>query len=176
MEKANKVVDIFATAKNKKGTYEEIPNVTGISLPEVTPGEGEIAGAGIFGTVAKPDFFNLEAMEASVTVSEEDSKTAELLENPSGIHLKLNYAVDKVNGLGQEDYNSHSAVIKGYPKVIPGGDVKKGEKGEFTHTVAVRYYKKSVNGKVLHEIDPLNGVLIINGVNYAKKLNNALNK
>jgi phage tail tube protein FII len=47
---------------------------------------------------------------------------------------------------------------------------------EVTVNIATSYYKLVKDGQVIHEIDPLNNKLVINGVDYAKKLNSALNK
>lgn len=172
---ANKVVDLFPTIKNSKNKYVEIPDMVSFSLPEVTFADGELTGAGIYGTINKPDIYSIDAMELALVVKSLNSTVRSAL-TPDGVEVRLNYAVDNVNGSGTETYTSYSAVVKGYPKNIPAAEVKKGEGQELTINIAVRYYKLSINGKVVFEIDPLNGKMTINGKDYAKKLNKALNK
>lgn len=171
---ANKIVDLYPTIKSGK-KYIEIEDVTSFSLPEVSFGEGELDGAGIIGKVNIPDPYSLEAMEASITAKGFSDGVLVAI-TPSGIDLRLNWAVDNVNGKNATSYTSYTATIKGRPKNIPGGDIKKGEGMEETVNIAVGYYKLVKDGRVIHEIDPLNGKLTINGKNYADAINKALNK
>lgn len=172
---ANKVVDLYSTIKNASGKYIEIGDVISFTVPEVTFADGEVAGAGILGTINIPDIFNIEAMEAVVT-TKSFSEGAIAAINPSGVSIRHNWAVDNINGGGDSAYTSYTATIKGRPKNIPGGDTKKGEAMELTTNIACSYYKLVKDGSVIHEIDPLNGKIIINGTDYAKALNTALNK
>jgi P2 family phage contractile tail tube protein len=172
---ANKVVDLYSTIKDSSGKYIEIGDVTSFTVTEVTFADGEVAGAGILGTVNIPDIFSIEAMEAAVTTKSYSEGAIEAF-NPSGVSIRHNWAVDNINGSGDGGYTSYTATIKGRPKNIPGGDTKKGEAMELTTNIACSYYKLVKNGKVIHEIDPLNGKIIINGTDYAKALNTALNK
>lgn len=171
---ANKVVDLFPTIK-KNGKYVEIENVTSFTTPEVAFADGEVSGAGILGTVNIPDIYNIDAMEASITASTYSDGIIEAI-NPSGVCLRLNWALDNVNGKGESSFTSYTATIKGRPKSIPSAEVKKGEAMEEELPIACSYYKLVKDGKVLHEIDPLNGKLVINGTDYAKDLNTALNR
>ncbi len=172
---ANKVADLYCTIKNPAGKYIEIGDVTSFTIPDVSFADGEVSGAGILGTVNIPDIFSIEAMEAAVTTkSFSDGVLAAI--NPEGVNIRHNWAVDNISGNNNGSYTSYTATIKGRPKNIPGGDTKKGEAMELTTNIACSYYKLSMNGRVIHEIDPLNGKLIIDGTDYAKKLNIALNK
>lgn len=171
---ANKVVDLYSTIK-KGGKYKEIEDVTSFSTPEVAFADGEVTGAGILGTVNIPDIFNIDAMEASVTTKSYSPEFVAAL-NPDGVEIRHNWAVDNIAGNGNSSYSSYTATIKGRPKNIPAAETKKGEAMELTVNIACWYYKLVKDGDVIHEIDPLNGKIIINGTDYAKALNTALNK
>ncbi len=171
---ANKVADLFPTIK-KSGKYIEIEDVTAFATPEISFADGEVSGAGIFGTVNIPDIYNIEAMEASITAKSFSTGVIAAI-NPSGVDLRLNWAVDNIGGTYDTSYTAYTATIKGRPKNIPAAEAKKGEGLEMTINIACTYYKLVKNGSVLFEIDPLNGVLIINGKDYSKELNKALNK
>ncbi|AJP51152.1 phage major tail tube protein [Pseudomonas simiae] len=56
------------------------------------------------------------------------------------------------------------ATLRGMLKEIDSGDWKAGETGEFKYAVAVSYYKLEVAGRLMYEIDPVNCVRVINGV------------
>lgn len=171
---SNKVADLYPTAKNKKGVYEELMDIISFETPDIEYGEGEITGAGVIGTVNVPDMGNISAPEAKVTGKSYEGM--EPLFNPDGVQLKLNWAIDRVNaGMGRT-YDSYSAYINGYPKNLPGGAKEKGNGQELEATIAVTYYKLLQNGKVFIEYNPLAGVLIINGVDVMEKINQAVGK
>ncbi len=171
---ANKVVDLFPTIKSGK-KYIEIEDVTSFTTPEVAFADGEVTGSGIFGTVNIPDIYNIDAMEATIT-SKSLSQGVLTAIDPSGVNLRLNWAVDNIGGTGETTYTSYTATIKGRPKGIPSLEATKGEGMEIELAIACSYYKLVKDGTVIHEIDPLNGKLTINGIDYASKLNKALNK
>jgi P2 family phage contractile tail tube protein len=171
---ANKVVDLYPTIKSN-GKYIEIEDVTSFSTPEVSFADGEVTGAGIMGTVNIPDIYNMDAMESSIT-AKSFSKGVIAAINPAGVDLRLNWAVDNVSGSGESSFTSYTATLKGRPKSIPAAEATKGEGMEVTVPIATSYYKLVKDGQVLHELDPLNNKLVINGVDYAKKLNSALNR
>jgi P2 family phage contractile tail tube protein len=56
------------------------------------------------------------------------------------------------------------ATLRGMLEEIDPGDWKAGEAGEFKYSVAVSYYKLEVAGRLMYEIDPINCVRVINGV------------
>lgn len=173
-KKVNKIVDFIVTAQDSSNRYVEIPDVESITAPDVAFADGEISGAGIFGTINRPDIFNIDAMESKVTLNSWSSE-AKLLLNPDGVSIKATYAIDSITPEGNSSYDTYTEIIKGWPKSIPGGDRTKGEKISLELTQSVRYYKLIVNGEVRTEISPMNNVLKINGVDYAAKLKAAFN-
>lgn len=56
------------------------------------------------------------------------------------------------------------ATVRGMLKEVDPGDWKAGEAAEFKYAVACSYYKLEVAGRVMFEIDPINCVRVINGV------------
>ncbi|MGN0337896.1 MAG: phage major tail tube protein [Lachnospiraceae bacterium] len=172
--RANKVVDLFGQIKNGS-SYEEIQNLLAFAVPDVTLGSSELNGAGMIGPVNVTDPSNIEAMEASITTSD-DSGNAALLNDPNGVELVLNWAVDKVGTDGSSEYIAHRAVIKGYASVIPGGEKKKGEAAEIEHKISVWYYKEEIDGKEVTLVDKFAPKCVINGVDLLEKLNKALSR
>ena len=56
------------------------------------------------------------------------------------------------------------ATIRGLLKEINPGAWTPGQKSEYTYSVSCNYYKLEIDGQVIHEIDPVNMIRIINGV------------
>lgn len=172
--KANKVADFFCQIK-KDGKYADLPNVVAFSTPDVSFGSNELGGSGMVGKVNIPDPSNIEAMESSVTTAD-DSGNAKLLNDPNGVEIILNWAIDKIGTDGTSEYIPHRAVIKGKATVVPGGEVKKGEAAEKEHKISTWYYKEEINGKTVTLIDIFAPKCQINGNDLLEKLNKALNR
>lgn len=56
------------------------------------------------------------------------------------------------------------ATLRGMLREVDPGSWKAGDKNEFKYAVSVSYYKLEVNGVLVYEIDPINMVRVINGV------------
>ncbi len=56
------------------------------------------------------------------------------------------------------------ATLRGMLKEVDTGDWKPGEAAEMKFAIALSYYKLEVGGRALYEIDPINCVRVINGV------------
>lgn len=56
------------------------------------------------------------------------------------------------------------ATVRGMLKEFDMGDFKAGDKAELKYSVAVNYYKLEIDGVTMYEIDPVNAVRVIDGV------------
>ena len=65
--------------------------------------------------------------------------------------------------------------VRGRHEEVEGGDGKVGEDTMFKAKTTCAYYRCEVNGKALVELDPINGVEIIDGVDRNAAINDALN-
>lgn len=172
--RANNVCDLLVRIKKGSG-YVELLNVTGFSVPDVTFGSSEMKGLGMIGTLNIPDPSNIEAMESSITTSD-DCGDAALLNDPDNVELVMYWAVEKIGTDGSSGYISHRVAIKGKAAVVPGGEKKKGEAAENEHKVATWYFKEEIDGKVITLVNMLAPKCVINGVDRLEKLNKALSR
>lgn len=62
------------------------------------------------------------------------------------------------------DVDAVEIVVRGRHEEIDQGSTKKGSVSEHKVKSALTYYKQSINGKTLIEIDMLNKIFIVNGV------------
>lgn len=56
------------------------------------------------------------------------------------------------------------ATLRGMLKEVDPGDWKAGDKAEMKYAMAVTYYKLEIDGRVMYEIDMVNAVRVIDGV------------
>lgn len=66
------------------------------------------------------------------------------------------------------------ATLRGMLKELDPGSWKPGDKAEFKYTVAATYYKLEIDGSVIYEFDPVNGVRVINGVDQLQQMRSQL--
>ena len=66
------------------------------------------------------------------------------------------------------------ATLRGLLKEVDPGSWKAGDKAEFKYTVGVAYYKLEIDGAVIYEIDPVNSVRVINGVDQLQQMRSQL--
>ncbi|MDA1813274.1 phage major tail tube protein, partial [Bacillus cereus] len=59
-------------------------------------------------------------------------------------------------------------------ELIAAGKAKAGDKTEIKYKLAVSYYRLSINGQVLIEIDPVNFVEVVNGIDRLAQVRAAL--
>ena len=57
-----------------------------------------------------------------------------------------------------------TVTLRGAVKEVDMGDWKPGDKAEIKHAMSVTYYKLEIDGRVMYEIDPLNMIQVIDGV------------
>lgn len=66
------------------------------------------------------------------------------------------------------------ATIRGMLTEIDPGSWKPGDKAEFKYAVSLSYYKLEIDGVVIYEIDPVNSVRVINGVDQLQQMRNQI--
>ncbi len=149
-----KNANIFANGISWLG---EVPSVT---LPKLQR-KMEDYRAGGMGAPVKLDH-GMEGLELSFSSTSMLREAINGFGNPLVDGEQLRFA-----GAYQSDDGASEAVevvVRGRYSELDFGDEKIGEKGERKHTFPVSYYKLTINGTVLVEIDIMNMVEIINGV------------
>lgn len=81
--------------------------------------------------------------------------------NIAGVYLRFAGALQR-DDTGEVD--TVEIVVRGRHSEIEMGDQEVGELGDFTVTSALAYYKLTWNGSTLIEIDPINMIEIVDGV------------
>ena len=92
----------------------------------------------------------------------------------AGIGVAATNARAQSSPVCDADVDRIEIVIRGRHEEIDMGEAKPGEGGEFKIKTAIVYYKLTWNGVTEIEADPLNGVLIVGGVDRRAAIRNAL--
>lgn len=79
-----------------------------------------------------------------------------------------------LQGDDSEGVDSLEVVMRGRFSEFDPGKAKAGDKTEIKYKLAVSYYRLSINGQVLIEIDPVNFVEVVNGIDRLAQVRAAL--
>lgn len=114
----------------------------------------------------------MEAMTMDFTLSQYDADVLKNFGVNNGATLPMT-----MRGALQAEGGAVIPVIinaRGMIKMVDDGTWKAGEKTQLKITAALRYYKRTIGGAVLHEIDVENMTRVINGVDQMADLRNAI--
>lgn len=132
-----------------------------VALPTLTRKMEEYRGAGMSGTVSMD--MGMEAMELGFTCGGPMRQVLRQWGTPTvdGVYVRFagNYQADDTGNVDHVE-----VIVRGRFSEIEMGDQETGEASEFTTTMAVAYYKLVWNGRVEMEIDPLNMIEFVDGI------------
>ena len=72
------------------------------------------------------------------------------------------------------DFTGVIATVRGMLREVDPGDWKAGDKAEIKYAVSPTYYKLEVDGSVIYEIDIINSIRVIDGVDQLAKMREQL--
>ncbi len=141
--------------------------VATVTLPKLTRKMEEWRGAGMDGTLEID--MGAEAMKMEWTMGGplRDVLRQYGITSVAGIFLRFAgaYQRDDTGGV-----DAIEVTVRGRHSEIDMGDAKQGEGGEFKVATSVAYYRLDWNGVTEIEIDVLNGVFIVGGVDRSSEL------
>lgn len=172
MPKVDQLVNNFAV-------YEDGIDYIGIAeveFPELSMLVEEIKGAGLSGNIEAVVIGHFEAMTAKFSFRTVTAAAVKM--NEPRIH-SLDCRVS------QQGYNSNSVkhqqeaikhILQTMPKKLTVGKAAVASTADASGEHAVYYYAMYRNGKKETEIDPVNFICMINGVDYLAEVRKALGK
>lgn len=140
-----------------------------ISLPEVNLQTVDLKG---MGAMSLPIPLTDE-LETTITRIGLDKGFAKALALKS-MKFECRFAQNIVKQDGTTKVIGVKAFIKGVPKSIPGGDLEPGATFEGPIPIATTRYQLIVDGKEQVLVDKIQGILKINGHDYAKDVSNVI--
>lgn len=154
----------------------EFLGITSVTLPDINWLTSTVSGAGLAGNIEAVIIGHLDAMTMTMnfrTVTQEAIRLTE----PRRHNIDLRVAQqdeDTVAGAIQVRKVKHVMVV--VPKAYKGGNVAPASAADASGDYAVRYWATFIDGKKVTEIDPMNYICVINGVDYLADVRTALGK
>ena len=173
MKHGNKTIQ-YSIYDRSAGNPDFIGETTSLKRPSLEMLTETMSGAGFAGEIDLPTLGQLSAMEYEISFKNANEKAIKLF-GQKAQHLEARWVTDVLDtATGKIGIRANKDIIKCIPKKIDLGSVEGNATNETSVTFEVTYFKHIQDGKALIEIDKLNNVFIINGVDYAKELREAL--
>ena len=142
----------------------KIPSAATVALPDISVQTVDFASLGTSGSVAIPTNGDVEAMSMTIR------PVSNVKELEKG--LTYNKLADIEIRVALQSFDQSSAQVKPFGRNITvrgmrlsrGSDeVERRRDSGPEYVISIFYYRETLDGEVLHEIDPLNTVFIHNG-------------
>lgn len=161
-----KILKNFSVYVDGRGYAGRVDEIT---LPKLTIKTEEFQGAGMSAPVEID--MGMEKLEMDLTFSEYDPEIFKLfgLTNGKEIAFTIRGALQ-----GTEDTSPVVINVRGYFKDMDFDSWKPAEKASLKCSVACNYYKLTINGVVLIEVDPVNMIRNVNGIDQFSEIRQAL--
>ena len=145
-------------------------DVPSLTLPKMTVKTEGHRGGGMAGEIEMD--MGLEKMEASWTTTGVRRESLKLFGLSDQTDCNAVF-LGSFKGLKGET-TPVIATLRGLLKEVDMGDWKPGDKAENKFAMALQYYKLEIDGRVMYEIDMVNCVRVIDGVDQMADVRNAL--
>jgi len=135
----------------------EVPTLT---LPKLTKKTDDYQGGGMSAPIEMG--MGLEKLEAAFTTNGVRRESLKYfgLADQTACNAVFRAAYRGLKGA----VKAVTVTLRGAVKEVDMGDWKPGDKAEIKHAMSVTYYKLEIDGRVMYEIDPLNMIQVIDGV------------
>ncbi len=154
----------------------ELYGLAQVQMPDLTSLVTTLNGAGIAGNVEAVILGHLEAMTMTInfnTFCKEQAALAEM--RPHNLDIRVaQQGTDSTSGEIKVDAIKH--VVRATPKSLKYGKIAPASTADASGDYAVSYLKTYINGELINEIDPLNFICTINGVDYLAPVRKAMGK
>ncbi|WP_122423320.1 phage major tail tube protein [Pseudomonas viridiflava] len=145
----------------------EIPE---FSLPKFTVKTEKFRGGGMDGEIEMDQ--GIELGEASFSTNGVRREALKFVGLVDGTAFNASF---RGSFMGQKGVSvGVIATIRGRLKEVDPGSWKGGEKAEFKFVCATSYYKLEIDNSVMYELDPLNSIRVIDGVDQLTEVRNQL--
>lgn len=173
MKYGNKTLQ-YKIYNRTSGTADFITDTTSYKRPDLEIMTDTISGGGIAGEIDMPTLGQLSSMEIEIGFKRANKKAVELFAQKTQ-ELEIRWVTDVLDTAGAIISTcANKDIIKAIPKKLSLGNIETNATNEASVPLEVIYFKHIQDGEALIEIDKLNNVFIVNGVDYADKIREAL--
>ena len=165
----------IATKINAYNVYLDGKKLIGVSdevtLPNFEALTETLSGAGLLGEIDEPLLGHFGASEIEIPFRTLNNDMFKLANMQSSVSLTLRMSTQTINESNMDtDFLPSRIVIKGKNKALTGGKVKQGSGTGSSFKIEILYILIEVNKKPKFELDTLNFVYKVNGVDLLKKV------
>ena len=154
----------------------EYMGMASVAMPDLTALTQSISGAGIAGNIDAVILGHFDAMSMTLNYRTLTEQSMRLFE-PRRHNIDLRVAQqDEDTVKGEVVVNAIKHVMVVIPKAYKGGNVAPASANDASGEFTVRYWKTYRDGKKVLEVDPLNFIFEVNGVDYLADVRKALGK
>lgn len=157
--------------------YEDGTDLLGVAdveLPSIEAMTEKVAGAGIAGEVESPVLGHYSSMTCKINWRVVLKPTVHLAA-PRAHNLDFRGAAQIYDaGSGEYKVQPLKVTVRGIPKKTELGKLNVGAAADASNEFEVIYLQVSINGKKIVEIDKYNYICVVDGVDYLKKVREAL--
>ncbi len=158
----NKVID-YTVYVRENGKATKIGDTTSVTLPSIEKLTDTIKGSGIIGEIDVPTYGQIGSMETEISIRTANEKFGLLI---IAIELEYRWVTDVLDpSTGKVSVIAHKAFLKVINKKFEEGKLESGAAEDGSASYEVLAYKRIVNGAEILNIDKLNGIFAVNGVN-----------
>lgn len=144
-----------------------------VELPAVTMITDTLEGAGTGGNMDVPVIGLTDNMEVQVPYMAITKDMMSMANPNQAADLTLRGAIQGTDpATGKIAYAPIAISMRGIVKEINPGTVKAGAKMESNIALTLSYYKITIDGETILEIDKLNGIFVVNGEDVLKDVRN----
>ena len=154
----------------------EYVGMAGVTLPNLAAIVQTLSGAGIAGNVVVPVLGHYDVMSLTLNFRTTTEHSVRLSEpRRHNIDLRMAQQIEDTVA-GEVKVQSIKHVLVVVPKTDTGGTVAPAAPTNGSGEYSVRYWATYIDGAKVREIDPLNFICEVNGVDYLADVRKAIGK
>lgn len=156
--------NVYNAGNRLLGMGDELP------LPSFEGSSETVSGAGVLGEFDDPTVGYFGNMEMEIPFRVLDAEAVEMLDQTKAVHLELRGAQQTTDASGDIEFRSMRVVVRGRMASFDPGKLKVGEGMETSVKLTVLYILIEVEDQPMVELDKLNEVFKIRGVDILAKI------
>jgi P2 family phage contractile tail tube protein len=167
-------MNTIPTKINKYNVYNAGNRLLGMgdemTLPDFEASAETISGAGILGEIDDPTVGYFSNQEIEIPFRVLDREAVNMLDMTKAVQLEIRGAQQTTNSEGDIEFRQMRVVVRGRSAKFTPGKVKAGNPMESSVTLTVLYILIELEGSAVLELDKLNEVFKINGIDVLAKI------
>jgi hypothetical protein len=162
------------TKINKYNVYNAGNRLLGmgeeVTLPSFESSSETVAGAGVLGEFDDPTVGYFSNMEIEIPFRVLDAEAVDMLDQTKAVQLELRGAQQTTNSEGDIEFRQMRVVVRGRMAKFDPGKAKAGNGMDTSVTLTVLYILIELEGDSMVELDKINEVYKIRGVDVLAKI------